>query len=524
MSQSGRTEKLLHRLSGRDRVSDQLGTGRVACIISPKDTGNSQAQLIFTFLVNMLARLHPVVRELDVYIAHDAPLRVHVPRWSARTLHHTVDNFIHALRSPTNCRVLSTEFAGEYDVAVLVGHSDSILADVFVGSHGWVAEISPDHPVTVVDSPNPVGAYSAAALGAAEVFKRLLVPFSDLFPGIPIVPIDSDLTFSTFDYSCDADAPNPGLPDQIDIGTLTVVGVGAGGGACVYTLASVMNLIADFLFIDPDEQTDTGLNRAVCACEPDTLSARKKVHVAADVVHSTTTATARVLDRPFDEVISELGPDDLRHVVAAVHSRAARRSIQSETPQYVWDAAATDTGEFYVWSVEFGLTECLACRFSDDGTDPEREKARQLEQLVGLSQEVWFRKILNNEPFTVDEVESMQQRTPDAPYDFPFRAQRFDDWHAERCGKLKLADPDDEIPIPFAPVLAGVLLAGEVIKHKLYPSVRLASRYWNTLLGQFMRSAPPQQPSRRRNCPICAEPAFAGQFYRRWQSAAAVAK
>jgi hypothetical protein len=41
-----------------------------------------------------------------------------------------------------------------------------------------------------------------------------------------------------------------------------------------------------------------------------------------------------------------LTKDDYRHVVAAVHSREARRDIQMETPEILWDAGATQDGDF----------------------------------------------------------------------------------------------------------------------------------------------------------------------------------
>ena len=44
---------------------------------------------------------------------------------------------------------------------------------------------------------------------------------------------------------------------------------------------------------------------------------------------------------PFDEAVSLLAPEDWERVVAAVHSREARRAIQMETPKMIWDAGAT---------------------------------------------------------------------------------------------------------------------------------------------------------------------------------------
>ena len=214
-----------------------------------------------------------------------------------------------------------------------------------------------------------------------------------------------------------------------------------------------------------------------------------------------------------------MAPSDLSRVLAAVHSRAASRSIQSETPGIVWDAAATSTGEFFIWRVLFGQTACLACRLSREDLDPEREKARQLQKCLGQTEAFWLKKICDNDRFSEAEVAVLSLRLKEADNDVaaPVKGQRFGDWDAEQCGKLQLPNPDDEVPLPFAPVLAGVLLAGEVLKDVLFPEAVLSGSYWNTLLGKFMPGNIPRTPRPRPDCPICKKAAFREQYDRRWK-------
>lgn len=205
-------------------------------------------------------------------------------------------------------------------------------------------------------------------------------------------------------------------------------------------------------------------------------------------------------------------------IAAAVHSRAARHSIQFETPEVVWDAGATETGEFFVWRVAFGRSPCLACRLSQEREDPERVKALQLASALGLSTEVWYRKIRDNEVFVADDVAAIAPRLQSVGDDVscPEVGQHFGDWEAQQCGKMRLPDADDEIPIPFAPVLAGVLIAGEVIKEELFPEAVLDSYYWNTLLGRFMVRNQPRRPIRFGDCPVCSKKAFLDQYRCLW--------
>lgn len=134
---------------------------------------------------------------------------------------------------------------GTADVSLAIGTPLPSSAEaVFIGSDGWDASISPISAPVVGDKVNPVGAYTAACLGAAEIWKRLLIRHRYLFEGTPVIPLDEPLTFSTFTYQSRSAEPNPALPDTLDLGHLTMVGLGAGGGATVFTLASTGGLLA----------------------------------------------------------------------------------------------------------------------------------------------------------------------------------------------------------------------------------------------------------------------------------------
>jgi hypothetical protein len=135
-----------------------------------------------------------------------------------------------------------------------------------------------------------------------------------------------------------------------------------------------------------------------------------------------------------------------------------------------------------------------------------------------MTSDDWLRKIRDNAPFTERDIEILRPRLQqlDAGVSVPLIHQRFGDWEAEHCGKLRLPDPDDEIPIPFAPVLAGVLVAGEILKQELFAHAVLDSYYWNTLVGEFMRRNRARRPTPNPHCPICSKRAYRDQYRRRW--------
>jgi hypothetical protein len=164
-----------------------------------------------------------------------------------------------------------------------------------------------------------------------------------------------------------------------------------------------------------------------------------------------------------------------------------------------------------------GETECMHCKHPQDD-DPELGQAKQLASVFGLNVETWFNKISENKVFTTEEVERIKSRFEgiETAFDFPRPGERFQDWNASQCGKLKLQELEEEFPIPFAPVMAGVLLAGEVIKEHLYSDDVLKSYYWNSLTARFNPLAKPRMREANRNCEFCRDQTMRDQYERSW--------
>jgi hypothetical protein len=466
-----------------------------------------------------------VIPRLEVTVPRGVPTTVSLPRWHAGSLADHLHQFLTALAPPIAWRVTEAP-EGPADCALLVGDATTAAAQVvYAGSEGWIATVSPRGPQPVGGSPNPVGAYAAACLGIAEVWKRLLEPHRELFPGVPIVPLTEPLTFSTFSYRADAPVENPPLPEAPDLKRLTIVGLGAGGGALAFTLASLSTLQGTVSLVEPDELVPSNLNRAVFADADDARAQRPKVDVIGAILGKFPALQVQRLALPYAEACRALEREDHRHVVAAVHSRAARRQLQFETPMVLWDAGATEHGEFFVWRMILGVTECMHCKHPPGADDPEREKASQLTLLLGLDLDTWLRKVRDNERFSVSDVEAIQAHLHGQrpAFDLPSSGQRYGDWEAEQCGRLRLPEVDDEIPIPFAPVMAGVLLAGDILKERHFPSAVLDSYYWNTLLGRFMTRNEPHRRAPRADCEFCHDASYRAQYVRRWGPNVAVA-
>ena len=178
MGQESRTQELLERLAGRPRHALELGLGRVLLVIPSQTAAQPQGQLLAHFAANLIARLFPIVRALDVVISEDREIGVFIPRWRETTLRKSIERMFAELAPPVAVRVIEKVASSDgYDCIVAVGQPESSPANLFVGSIGWIAQVSSTEVLTVAGSPNPVGAYAAACFGAAQVWKFLLAPY-----------------------------------------------------------------------------------------------------------------------------------------------------------------------------------------------------------------------------------------------------------------------------------------------------------------------------------------------------------
>lgn len=516
--QAERTVSLLqHLMRDAEDVRALLAPAHLTVSLDCSIAANPQAQLIFSFAANLAARLEPIVQELQLLLPMDIPLTCHPPRWRARTVGEHIRSLLQALQPPLRWTIAEVGADARGPILAIGPSPGDSERTVSIGSDGWIATIVPGGAAPIGVHLNPVGAYAAACLGVAEVCKRLLFPHRARLRFCPIVPLEAALSFSTFSYRTGGTEPNPTLDPRIDIHRLTLVGLGAGGGATAFTLASLPNSSGHINLIEPDEVVLSNLNRYVFADLSDI--GRPKTGVVEAMLRAATRITTSAFTMPFSEAATKIPVADYRYTIAAVHSREARRQLQHETPRVLWDMGATETGEFHLWRMVLGQVECMQCKHPPHATDPERTTAEQLARTLGLDVERWFRLLRDNAAFTQSDVNAMSHRLQgkglqDAS--LPKVGQHYGDWWPGQCGRIQLPELDDELPIPFAPVMAGVLIAGEVIKEHYFPEVVLQSRYWNALLGQFLRRMTPQQRFPRADCRFCHDPHFLDQYHRRW--------
>ncbi len=487
--------------------------------VPPETAKNPQGQLIVTFTLNLLIRLHPVVNRVYLEMPQDFPSFENLPRWRRETLLLSLKAMYESVKPSVKLFINQRRSDIRLACHITIGSGEPLpIEGLWVGCNNWVAALSPVDAQDLSDLINPVGAYAAATLAASEAWKRILLPLQNEIRSIKITPLDKPLCFSTLDYFQGSDGLNPVLPEDADIGNLTIVGLGAGGGAAGFTLASLPGLRGLINLIEPDEVEPSNLNRYVFADNTDAAKKRPKVDCVRDLFGLNPKIRLKAWFKPYSEMKNDLAEEDYRHVIAAVHSRNARYEIQYDTPKVLWDGGATEQGDFFIWRIILGETQCMFCKHPRTQGEPEREKAEQLSKLLGLEPEIWLRKVTNNEVFTEEEIKIIEPRfhSQKLDFDIPRSGQRYSEWFTNQCGRLELSELDEEIPIPFAPVMAGVLLAGEAMKERFFPNNVLRGYYWNNLTARFNPHLLPRQNVPKEDCTFCKDQIFLEQYRRRW--------
>lgn len=492
----------------------------VALTISKESLNFPNGQLILTFLINLLIRLSPVIKSINLY-ASETPTKIILPKWHRESILGYIGNIYDMTKTQLKLKI-NDKPEETFDICIVIGddNTNDIQAKrkLFIGSNGWKAILSPDKPVFLGERCNQIGAYTTVVLACSEIFKSFLYPKREMIRSVFIRPLENEFQFSTFDYSVNNEnSLNPEIPAVVDVKKLTLIGVGAGGGAALYTLSSLNDLRGLITLIDSDKIESHNLNRYIIADNLDI--GKSKVALGAEVLQRHRNVTTKQLPGAFINEKIKLLRDEMEYVLSAVHSREARLQIQFETPKIIWDGAATERGEFEIWRIQFGKTQCMRCKHPEEN-NLEWKRAEGISKIIGLNPKTIFKKITNNEFFTEDEIIKIRNfcDKENLSFELPMEGQAISDWERNNCGKMNIPQIKEEVPIPFAPVMSGVLLAGEVIKEHYFPDNVLNSQYWNSLLGTFNKHIKPVLYKPKENCPLCKDPAIVNQYRRYWKT------
>lgn len=486
---------------------------RVLLTVSNEWTVSQNGQLSTVMAANVLCRIFPIITHLDILLSKDAPILQRIPLVESRSLQTALKQLIKSIRPV--CQVTFVDQSRcNYDAVLSIG-PNAIQHDFkfTVWSNGWLASVSRNgnKEIPTSGNVNPVGACAGALLGCIEIFKLALKKkMNALFPQEAqscfalqrMRLIKDEIRFSTLDYSVNATSiSNPQLPQIIDIGELYLVGLGAIGQAVVYTLSS-LSLEGNVYLIDPDDVQWSNLNRYVGATAADAKENVCKVEVAKRLLE-TARDKLKVVPFPksYDEFRESSFPRKYNLLISAVDNNETRRLIQCDLPKVVLNAGTSES-IYSISRVELGRSQCLIC--PDPKAEHELHLLNTISNLTGIPTDEVERLRRTHSIFTDDHVRMLLERTKKRPmFPVPQSGMRFSDWlHRHKAELGLMGCPELNMPIPLTNLLAGILLAAEVVKHKHFYEHRLNSQFDHDIFCLPMiglhRLVPPSP-----ECPFC---------------------
>ena len=490
--------------------------GKVAIVYSIPSIHNMNARLALAMSVNCLSRMSPVITELDV-VTTDDTYSLMAPLFDENDVKTSIIAFTKKLRSKVTIKTLN-HLEQDYDALLSIGTTEHSHAfKITVSSDGWLSYVSPNVLTSEFTSNvNPIGAYFAANLGCAEIFKKILVKKSNF-----IIPeknnydfrwytkfIQNELIVNTFDYSINKKhSVNPSLPQLLNLGDIEVIGVGAGGGACLYTIASLQSIQGIIHIIDPDEVKHSNLNRYVYATSLDADHNMPKTEVTKQIFSKHPNCIIYPHHMSYLHYSQQLNSKPIELLISTVDTDKTRIDIQWDLPKIILDAAAHESW-FYVDRVEFGKNACLGCRFYKEGSTGSEEI--KLSKIIGLSPKVISDLRANNASIEQSHIDVMKPFSEKNKFTLPKLGEHFQDWFLYHCGEIHLDNESVIIPIPFATIMPGILLAGEVIKLKYFRQNRTSHFFSYDTFSASKNNI--DELKQNEKCPICSKPATLNRY------------
>lgn len=470
-----------------------LGDMAVAVSFSPSTLDSQEGRWITEAAVNLCARLYPRL------VLHCNAKDNGVFQEQMRTLARSINPDI--------------EFA-DIDAArgvIAIGESDFNRIGVpiiYAGSNGWRAFVSDKSARSCGGSANPFGAGAAACLGAAQLFRTLFAEQIGEVPG-------EEVSMSLLDYSINEDSQDE-RPAECDLGTSTLVGVGAIGNAALWALARC-KLAGTLELVDPELVDESNRQRYVLT---DHLSAGKsKVQIG-----MTALASSGVVSHPHQlswaEFVNQRLPFQSELVIVALDTAIDRCGVQASLPKTVLNAW-TQTGDLGVSRHRFlGDQACLAClyiptrmtRNEDQVIAEALNLAGSPESLMEVRNALYFERLLDHawlqriSAATEIDITLLQQFK-----NRPLRAL----YREGICGGIVVPANGSggriEVPMAFQSMMAGLMLAAEVVKLKAGRKWQIVTTKINMMrpLGKLLSEKHEKRSDRR--C-FCQDPDYVGAY------------
>jgi hypothetical protein len=450
-TETQRTEKALKSLANGAKLPFVHGT--VAVSVGDDELRHPAAQHLVTLLVHLLARMKGLVHRIVLPELGDQPVLEGVPVCGA-SFAAGLNDLVRGLSGPQSRfapELIYGQTCPAADVTIGIGLRD---ADFLVGCDAWRALFGRTVAEACWTDECPLGSFCAAAIGATEVFKRLLRRNLGWREGTFI----EDLAFSLLNYGVDEEAmPGPDV-GEVSLKDFAVAGAGAGGTAALYALGSFPRVSGEVVVVEPGFLKESNIGRYL-------MSDYQQAHGHAHKLDSVSQFLAR--HAPSVTVVGERArwqevSRTWGTVLATVDTPEARWDVQRSGARLILDAGVIGTLYAVLRVVPGGW--CLECKHPPDAEVTWKRRALRW----GLPVEEIRRRYNARIPVSRADLERLAdvQGRPVEAF-LALEGIAFDQAPAlTECGEtpLSLAVPSQAPVMPFATTAAGIVLAAEVVK------------------------------------------------------------
>jgi hypothetical protein len=325
-----------------------------------------------------------------------------------------------------------------------------------------------------------VACYASSAAAAAAL------------PGLASPPETVEFRFS------DLALPDGMWTEPVEFNDTYLAGAGAVGNGFIWTLRH-FDVRGALDVVDPDDVSSGNLNRQIWFDEDDV----EKPKAERLVLHATPffprlKLTPRKAE--LQQLKTETNPRWLKRLIVGVDSRRVRRHLQSELPREVYDASTTGINEVVLhFNRQPACLACLGCIYHE--TPRERAREEHVAEALGVTAaDVATGRIDPSAAAQIARRYGLEATV--------IEGLAYDSLFKELCSQKALMVEGQQVLAPFAfvSVLAGALLAIEMVARLIDPSRFERFNYWRVSPWHPFRVLQWRLRGRNDCCEICGDP------------------
>jgi len=476
----------------REELERVLSGHIVGIHLGPRCSVEGNEKWIAELLVNLLARLYPILS-----ISGNETARETISA-SALAINPEIEIRCCLEQSTVVVHVGDTTFG-----------NNGFLARV----SGWVAQVGNFTGMPAGGPNNPYSAGAAAALAAWRVFQTIFVRPDSARAEFP------DISLSLLDYGPSSGKTDP-LP-KMNVGEVAVAGIGAVGNPALWALSRHAGLAGELHLIDPEDIELSNLQRYSLTTYADV--GMGKVQLAQRELLNTD-FTLKLWPSSLEDFASNYsGIDKLPTICVSVDNVEGRRAAQALLPRLVVNGWTSDSGLGASWHRFLGNSACLGCFYHPKGTSLSQTELAA--KALGIPHDKLVMLWVKEKPLEKGEIQTIEKY-------LELSKGKLRDWIGKRvqdvysgviCGQVGIdlsgIGRVATVPLAHQSVLAGILMAAELVKHSA-PSLEKKSQTTPLIIWDDVMRAPPKYWTTNRakevDC-FCNDEIYKGVFADKWR-------